>query len=296
MIIKVDNRENELLVQIKQLVLFIPIFKQIKIITENLPLGDFIIADEKEDKLIIERKTIADLLASIKDGRYDEQSYRLNGLNHHNHNIIYLIEGDVNKTGNRFKTDNKTEKLTAYSAMFSLNYFKGFSVFRTFSMDETALMICNMAYKLEKGLTSGKKAFYQNLSNYAPVETNIDSNQVGGNVEETINDNETTNDNEPKNDNVEPSEKDYVNVIKKVKKENITPDNIGEIMLCQIPGISSVTALAIMDKFKTLPELIKQVEANNECLKDVSYTNAKGQTRKINKTSIANIAKYLLKK
>jgi len=284
MIIKVDNRENELLAQIKQLVLFIPIFKQIKIVTENLPLGDFIIADEKEEKLIIERKTIADLLASIKDGRYDEQSYRLNGLNHHNHNIIYLIEGDVNKTGNRFKTDNNTEKLTAYSAMFSLNYFKGFSVFRTFSMDETALMICNMAYKLEKGESSGKKGFYQNLTNYTPIETNIDSSQVGGDIQET------------QNANIEPSEKDYVNVIKKVKKENITPDNIGEIMLCQIPGISSVTALAIMDKFKTLPELIKQVEENNECLKDISYTNTKGQTRKINKTSIANIAKYLLKK
>jgi ERCC4-type nuclease len=290
MIIKVDNRENELLAQIKQLVLFIPIFKQIKIVTENLPLGDFIIADEKEDKLIIERKTIADLLASIKDGRYDEQSYRLNGLNHHNHNIIYLIEGDVNKAGNRFKSDNKTEKLTAYSAMFSLNYFKGFSVFRTFSMDETALMICNMAYKLEKGETSGKKGFYQNLTNYTtPVEMEINTQQVGGDIQETTN-------NETQNADIEPCEKDYVNVIKKVKKENITPDNIGEIMLCQIPGISSVTALAIMDKFKTLPELIKKVEENNECLKDVSYTNAKGQTRKINKTSIANIAKYLLKK
>jgi ERCC4-type nuclease len=294
MIIKVDNRENELLAQIKQLVLFIPIFKQIKIITENLPLGDFIIADEKEDKLIIERKTIADLLASIKDGRYDEQSYRLNGLNHHNHNIIYLIEGDVNKVGNRFKSDNKTEKLTAYSAMFSLNYFKGFSVFRTFSMDETALMVCNMAYKLEKGSASGKKGFYHNLSNYAPIEIEMNAQQVGGDVAETKND--ATNNNETTNADIEPSEKDYVNVIKKIKKENITPDNIGEIMLCQIPGISSVTALAIMDKFKTLPELIKQVESNNECLKDVSYSNAKGQTRKINKTSIANIAKYLLKK
>ena len=113
MIIKVDIRESEILAQIKQLVLFIPIFKQIKVVTENLPLGDFIISDEKEDKLIIERKTINDLLASIKDGRYDEQSYRLNGLNHHNHNIIYLIEGDVNKANNRFKSDNKTEKLTA---------------------------------------------------------------------------------------------------------------------------------------------------------------------------------------
>jgi ERCC4-type nuclease len=293
MIIKVDNRENELLAQIKQLVLFIPIFKQIKIVTENLPLGDFIIADEKEDKLVIERKTIADLLASIKDGRYDEQSYRLNGLNHHNHNIIYLIEGDVNKAGNRFKSDNKTEKLTAYSAMFSLNYFKGFSVFRTFSIDETALMVCNMAYKLEKGVSSGKKGFYQNLTNYTPVETETNVQQVGGDIAET---NDATKNNETTNADIEPSEKDYVNVIKKIKKENITPDNIGEIMLCQIPGISSVTALAIMDRFKTLPELIKQVESNNECLKDISYTNAKGQTRKINKTIIANIIKYLLKK
>jgi ERCC4-type nuclease len=309
MIIKVDNREHEILTQIKQLVLFIPIFKQIKIVTENLPLGDFIIADETEDKLIIERKTVSDLLASIKDGRYDEQSYRLNGLNHHNHNIIYLIEGDINKS-NRFKSDNKTEKLTAYSAMFSLNYFKGFSVFRTFSMDETALIICNMAYKLEKGTTSGKKGFYPNFIKTIPTEMVSTPQQFGGEKKPESNkeakesnkeEPETNEQNKPDESNKEeleqePSDKDYVSVIKKVKKENITPDNIGEIMLCQIPGISSVTALAIMSKFNSFSDLIKQVENNNECLKDVSYTNAKGQTRKINKTSIANIVKYLLKK
>ena len=85
-------------------------------------------------------------------------------------------------------------------------------------------------------------------------------------------------------------------MVKKVKKENITPENIAEIMLCQIPGISSVTALAIMDKFKTLPNLIQEVQQNEDCLKDISYTNTKGQTRKINKTSVLNIVKYLLKK
>ena len=94
----------------------------------------------------------------------------------------------------------------------------------------------------------------------------------------------------------EQTAKDYVNVIKKVKKENITPDNIGEIMLCQIPGISSVTALAIMEKYKNIPNLIKELELNNDCLKDVSSTNPKGQIRKINKTSVANIVKFLLKK
>lgn len=288
MIIKVDNRENELLAQIKQLVLFIPIFKKLVIVTENLPLGDFIISDEKEDKLIIERKTIADLLSSIKDGRYVEQSYRLNGLKNHNHNIIYLIEGDVNKS-NRFKSDNKTEKLMAYSAMFSLNYFKGFSVLRTFSMDETALMICNMAYKLEKGESRGKKGFYNNLTNCLSIESDNKYNSLVCEALESPNVKTTEIE-------VEQSEKDYINVIKKVKKENITPDNIGEIMLCQIPGISCVTALAIMNKFKTFTVMIKQIEENVECLKNISYTNAKGQTRKINKNCASNIVKYLLKK
>ena len=281
MIIKVDNREQELLKQINQLVLFIPAFKQMKVETANLPLGDIIISDDIEDKIIIERKCLNDLLASIKDGRYEEQSYRLNGLNHHNHNIYYMIEGDVNKF-NCFK-DNKMEKLTLYSAMFSLNYFKGFSVMRTLSIEESALFVCNTANKLSKTETSGKKPYFNNKVETISLNENVTAEEQNGgeaNIEKDI----------------EQSEKDYVSVVKKVKKENITTENIAEIMLCQIPGISSVTALAIMDKFKTLPNLIQEVQQNEDCLKDISYTNTKGQTRKINKTSVLNIVKYLLKK
>ena len=276
MMIKIDTREQSLLQQITHLIEIIPLFKQIEVKSETLALGDIIISDDKDERLIIERKSVSDLLSSIKDGRYEEQSYRLNGLEHHNHNIIYLIEGDVNRV-NRFKTDNQSEKLTLYSAMFSLNYYKGFSLFRTTSLEETAIVLCNMAYKLAK--SGDKKAFYQNI-------THVNENTL---VNEPVN--ETTNSVEQ-----EPSDKDYVSVIKKVKKENITPDNIGEIMLCQIPGISSVTAIAIMSQYKNLPNLIKEIEANNDCLKDISYTNPKGQTRKMNKTSMANIVKFLLKK
>jgi crossover junction endonuclease MUS81 len=281
MIIKVDNREQDLLKQINQLVLFIPAFKQIKVESANLPLGDIIISDDTEDKIIIERKCLNDLLSSIKDGRYEEQSYRLNGLNHHNHNIYYMIEGDVNKF-NRFK-DNKMEKLTLYSAMFSLNYFKGFSVMRTLSLEESALFVCNTANKLSKTETSGKKAFFENKVETISLNKNVNTEEQNGGEVSIEKD-------------IEQSEKDYVNVVKKIKKENITPENIAEIMLCQIPGISSVTALAIMDKFKTLPNLIQEVEQNKDCLKDISYTNTKGQIRKINKTSVLNIVKYLLKK
>lgn len=280
MLIKVDNREQDLLKQIQNLVLFIPAFKQLKVETAALPLGDIIIYDDNDEKLIIERKCLNDLLASIKDGRYEEQSYRLNGLNHPNHNIYYLIEGDVNKA-NRFK-DNNIEKLTLYSAMFSLNYYKGFSVMRTLSMEETAIFICNTASKLSK---SDKKAYYENKPQANTVANVITSENGENNLAEAV------------EQNLEKeSDKDYISVVKKVKKENITPENIAEIMLCQIPGISSVTAIAIMDKFKTIPNLINEIQQNDNCLKDISYQNSKGQSRKINKTSLANIVKFLLKK
>ena len=73
-------------------------------------------------------------------------------------------------------------------------------------------------------------------------------------------------------------------------------DNIDEIMLCQIPGISAATAIAIMLKFKTLTNLLKELEQDGTCLKDIVTINAKGQSRKINKTCSVNIVKYLLKK
>lgn len=284
--IRIDNREHELLKHIKELIVNIPLFKELEVLVENLPLGDIIISNKEDDKLYIERKTISDLSASIKDGRYEEQSYRLNGLNHPNHNIIYLIEGDINRV-NRFK-DNKMEKLTLYSSIFSLNYYKGFSVIRTFSIDETAIFICNTANKLRKGETENKQPYYQNTFN-GILNTNVKSTEI---LDEK---NDTEQEQEKEQEN-SCTEKDYVNVIKKIKKDNITPDNIGEIMLCQIPGISSITAIAIMEKFKTLPNLISQIQENENCLKDISYTNSKNQIRKVNKTSLLNLVKFLLNK
>ena len=74
----VDNRERAL----------IPILKTtienkklpIEIIIDTLEIGDAIIRDSNDnDLLIVERKQLSDLAASIRDGRYSEQSYRLNG-------------------------------------------------------------------------------------------------------------------------------------------------------------------------------------------------------------------------
>jgi crossover junction endonuclease MUS81 len=94
--IVIDAREQELIKHIQFFLGNILKFKNIQVVVESLPIGDIIIKQNEEEKMYIERKSLNDLASSIKDGRYEEQSYRLNGLNIHNHNIVYLIEGDVN--------------------------------------------------------------------------------------------------------------------------------------------------------------------------------------------------------
>lgn len=274
MIVKIDTRERDLIKKCQDLLVAVPAFKDLKIEVCTLPLGDIIINNGQIDNIIVERKSLSDLAASIKDGRYDEQSYRLNGLPHHNHNIVYLIEGDLAKF-NSFK--ERIDKQTIYSAMFSINYYKGFSLMRSTSMDETAFIVCNMAYKIGKDIN--KAPYFSDISKtLTPVSVNPDL-ESGPLEQETV--------------QQQSQSKDYCSVIKKVKKDNITEENIGEIMLCQIPGISSVTALTIMEKYKYLPNLVKCIQDDPECLNGISTTDANGKSRKISKTTIATIVKYL---
>jgi ERCC4-type nuclease len=277
MILRIDTRERELLKICENLLVAVPAFKDLKIVVEPLPLGDIIINNGQIDNIIVERKSLSDLASSIKDDRYDEQSYRLNGLPHHNHNIVYLIEGDLTKF-NSFK--ERIDKQTLYSAMFSINYYKGFSLMRSTNMDETAFIVCNMAYKIGKDLN--KQPYFSQLL-AKPEDT---TTTIGGIDNPDLESGLLA-------QQVLAQSKDYCSVIKKVKKDNITEENIGEIMLCQIPGISSVTALTIMEKYKYLPNLVKCLQEDPECLNGISTTDANGKSRKISKTTIATIVKYL---
>ena len=286
MLIKIDTREHELFKKCEATISAVPKFNAIKLVSETLPLGDIIINDGTNDCIIIERKTLSDLSASIKDGRYEEQSYRLNGIQHHNHNIIYLIEGDMQRF-NSFK--ERIDKQTMYSAMFSINYFKGFSVMRSNTIDETATMVCNMVYKVVSGLKAGKKGYYS-INNVTKEKEEPKTNDESNTDEEKVKEEEKEEEKEEVN---KEKEKDYCTVVKKVKKDNITTDNIGEIMLCQIPSISSTTALAILSQFKTLPNLIKSIQEDETCLNAICTTDANGKNRKISKTAIASIIKFL---
>ena len=200
------------------------------VISQRMAIGDIAImrqvagaADNAQTLVVLfERKTIYDLAASIKDGRYKEQSFRLtNTAALHNHNIVYIIEGDL------AKYDAKRGGMSVsaiQSAMVSLMYYKGFSVYRTMNLDETAKFIQNFADKLDT--EDGKRT---------PYYSNICTGTGAG----------ATND----ADNLE-KEEEYCDVaVKKEKRDYITRENIGVIMLSQIPGVSSKIATAIMKKY-----------------------------------------------
>jgi ERCC4-type nuclease len=74
----IDEREHALYERLDEKLSYMKTPSFVILEKQVLPLGDIIIqTDEGKNVLLIERKTYSDLLASIKDGRYEEQSYRL---------------------------------------------------------------------------------------------------------------------------------------------------------------------------------------------------------------------------
>jgi crossover junction endonuclease MUS81 len=272
-----DEREHALYEKIDSIVNFEGNSTTIQLSRKVLPLGDILIqTDEEKDVALIERKTLGDLLSSIKDGRYEEQSYRLiHSSGFPAHNIIYMIEGMYSQLRTLL------EKKTVYSAITSLNYFKGFSAFRTCSLQETAETIVWMAEKIERNFQKGVLPSYLTQRPRPPNTTPI-TQEVTASVSEGGGEDENT----------IITASNYCSVVKKVKKENVTPENIGEIVLCQIPGVSSVTAMAIMKQYKTFSNLIDQVRLNPQSLENI-VCESKGKQRKISKSCVHNIVAYL---
>jgi hypothetical protein len=83
-------------------------------------------------------------------------------------------------------------------------------------------------------------------------------------------------------------------VVKIDKKENITPQNIGAILLCQIPGIQHITADQIMQKFKTIRNLIESLTRDPTCMDQLYMTTSTGSQRKLSQSIIQNIKKFLV--
>ena len=233
--------------------------------TDNLDLGDIVLKRENDEvMMIIERKTLKDLISSIKDGRYEEQCYRLTHASSlHNHHKMYIIEGKLESLY------TPMERKIVVSTLTSLQYFKGFSIMWTENVKHTAYFLFNFSEKMDKDLMKARIPYYYNIDQPC---TELVTNATNATV---------------------PTATDYVNVVKKSKKQNVNAENIGHLMLCQIPGISSNIAKAILQNYESFPVFLQQIQENDTLLDNITITT-KDKTRKISKTIIQNIKAYLI--
>jgi ERCC4-type nuclease len=243
--------------------------------------------DNDDDIILFERKTLTDLAASIRDGRYKEQSFRMNQYCElANHNIIYIIEGDMAKYADKTPGSNPISKKALYSAMFSMLYLKGFSVFRTSNVRETADLILYFADKYDAVPRGERKPFYHNKAKTTAATKHEDQDQDQKQEEEQQ---------QQEQDQQQPqSGATYSSTFKhKERSSQIVPENIGEIMISAIPFVSSKTASAIMSEYKTITKLIDAMQKDRTCLNHI-YTSGPSGNRKISKLCVDNLFKFLI--
>jgi len=193
------------------------------------------------------------------------------------HNIFYLLEGMMGQ----IQTADKKRRI--YSSITSLVFMKGFSVFRTSSFQETADFIICMTDKLQRDLAKLPMRFVTpatesiidgdtSTEQPRPIPASIPLTEMNNTI------------------------KSYSTVVKKAKKENITTENIGEILLCQIPSVSNITAQSIMSHFTSFGEFMEELRKNPHMLDGLLIGGSTdGKKRHISKSCIENIIKYLLR-
>ena len=130
----VDCRENKIIEYFTN--------NNVNIEVKNLFLGDIVIVNE-EDKpiLVVERKTLKDMIASIKDGRYHEQKYRL-VQNYSKKQIVYIIE---NYNNFQMLKDQSLESSIIHSVLRD-----NVNMFFTKNENDTGYLISSIYRRIEK--------------------------------------------------------------------------------------------------------------------------------------------------
>lgn len=108
------------------------------LVVERLPLGDYLI----DDRLLVERKTLPDLVASIKDGRLFHQGYRLAGAPFLTTVVLEGTSADLASSGMR--------REAIQGALIALSLYLGVPLLRSMDPVETARL---MLYAALQGRT-----------------------------------------------------------------------------------------------------------------------------------------------
>jgi len=300
----IDNREHKLIELIKNTSSF-TIPYEIK----KLDIGDIIISSSKhpDKSLIIERKCMTDMISSIKDGRYKEQKIRLQSEGSNSNTIIcYLLEGLVSDLR---KPNDKT---LLYGSIISSIFRDTIPIIRTTSLQETLDILLRLYERMTKNINDFFTLKNNNIKqdieiNDTPERIIINtSNSIVNTSNSIVN---TSNSNSfildtpiILNDNLNNNNENnnlYLHSIKKCKKDNMTPKLWNQLILTNIPGVSTSIAIKINEVYPTLTSLLNaytNCETDNDRIKLLStilLTHTEKQKRHIGKVISKRIYEYL---
>jgi len=264
----VDNREDALIKVLQQC---LP-----QVYVSNLEVGDIAICkidnNNNNAKIlaIFERKTISDMLSSVKDGRYREQKIRL--MSYHitkkTERIYYLLEGDTNKLS---KEDDKR----LWGMWISTQIRDGVEVIRTTCIDETVKFLIRFLGRLIADgdnllqISKYRKELYQgNATSDTTSDTTSDNKEIS---------------------------LSYLATIKSKKKDNITPKICQIMSIGLIPNVSHKGAEAVISKYGSLFNLMNAyVNLSGEDEKKLMLADIQvSEKRKLGKVASEKIYNYL---
>ena len=245
---------------------------------KNLDIGDFIFKINDSETIIIERKTMCDLASSITDKRLKEQKYRILNSNFKLSNIIYIIEGKYGDV----KYGSVNKKGLCGSIINSL-FRDNIKVYRSESTADTIYFLERIMDKLKKN----DKNFTTNIINNSnkPSNNEIKENENGEKNEEPISNNVNS--------------IDYLEGVLKAKKKNMTCEYYNQIILINIPGVSTNLANHITKIYPKIIDLIKKyqsLEHLNEkkfLLANIEISIGNNKKRKLGKVLSNRIYEYL---
>lgn len=137
----VDNKENDKFIS--------KLSEKTKIMVKSLDLGDIAFNYGGNQVLLIERKTIGDLAASLNDGRYHEQKARLKShINSGSGNVIYLIEGKYEDLDKKYHGNFNKEKYKG--CIINTMIRDQIPVYQAADMGETVEFIIDIAKRIPK--------------------------------------------------------------------------------------------------------------------------------------------------
>jgi ERCC4-type nuclease len=183
--------------------------------------------------ILVERKTMTDMAASIKDGRYAEQKQRLSAYRKTTRGaiVVLLIEGKTYYDDHRGDSVAGIPRKSLVSTVLNARFRDGFFVVETRDLAETVSFVRCMVDRLPTATRWGPSCSSSFSSDFG-------GGSGGGG--------------------------DYVPcVVKTVKRENMDVAKSFLCQLCQIPGVSLKTAEVISKatSSRSMGELIKSVTA-----------------------------------